>query len=230
MKVILTTIVIMNDVYRRHYYYFCSVFKHVDDSFRNHCIHGFPELPASDVDGRIGKSNTTVSVLIPEMNFTCHNVTLASFTVTGAIPRGQQNPAIQIWRENSSQSGLYYKIGRSIPIHKPGSSSQNVCANGTIRIASRTYLCILNPEFQVHVQSGDILGLEIPPTTDDNFEVYFINGGPMNYVFQGNLPPTVNLSSNRSLVQQFPQVSFDITTGIPTQCFVCLFLIVIFLC
>ena len=148
------------------------------------------------------------------MNFTCCNKTIASFTVTGRTPKGQWNPEIQIWRENSSHPSIYHKIHSGIPVHKPGRDSEIVCANGTIRIASRTYLCILNTKFQLPVEMGYILGLELPPTSNHSFDIYFTSGGPTNYVFLEKLSSTINLSSSDSQVQQLiPQISFSFTTG-----------------
>ena len=81
------------------------------------------------------------------------------------------------------------------------------------RIVGDTFWCILNDNLQVSVQPGDILGIELPRTS--NIEILFTNGGPVNYVFNGRPGSTVNLSNNESFskVQQLPQIVFNLTSG-----------------
>ena len=160
----------------------------------------------SEVGGR-GDTTTVVTVLIPDMNFTC-NGTLAGFTVAGRTPNGQQNPRIQIWRENCSQPGVYYKTGPDVTLN-----GFVVCADGALRIASRTFWCILDRNFQIVVQPGDILGLELAPTDDDGFEILFTSGGPTNHVFHQRLDSTAVDLSSSSAVQQLPQITFALTSG-----------------
>jgi hypothetical protein len=161
----------------------------------------------------IAQASSAVTVLIPEMNFTC-NQTILAFSFGGIDRRGggQQDPMIQIWRENSSMPGNYYKI--TCPI--PENNFDIVCADGLTRInppTQRSFLCILNKEYQVSVEPGDILGLEIPPTNDDDFDILFTRGGPINYIFNARLNPTVDLSENSATVAQLPQISFGFTSG-----------------
>ena len=132
----------------------------------SNCIRGFPTIPVFREDS-IARKSSAVTVLIPEMNFTCSQRILAFYF--GGINRqgGQQDPMIQIWRENSSTPGNYYKIERPIPVN----NSDIVCADGltlTNPPTRRSYLCILNKDYQVSVEPGDILGLEIPSTDDDD--------------------------------------------------------------
>ena len=153
-----------------------------------------------------------MTVLIPRMNFTCSQRILAFYF--GGINRrgGQQDPMIQIWRENSSMPGNYYKIERPIPVN----ISDIVCADGlppTNPPARRSFLCILNKDYQVSVEPGDILGLEIPSTDDDDFDIWFTSGGPLNYIFDTELNSTVELSENSTTEAQLPQISFEFTSG-----------------
>ena len=176
----------------------------------NDCTSGFPTVPVSS-DISIAQESSTVTVLIPDMNFTC-NQTIVAFTVAAANTQGDQDPMIQVWRENSSQPHNYYKIGYPIPVK----ISTAVCADGLPRIDAsnrRLYWCILNKEFQISVEPGDILGIEIPPTEDDDVDIWFTRGGPPNYVFDGRLNSTVDLSENTTVVQQLPQISFGFTSG-----------------
>ena len=91
----------------------------------NECTKGFPNIPVFSEES-IAEDSSVVSVLIPDMNFTC-NQTIAAFTVAASNRRGgDQDPIIQIWRENCSQPGNYYKTGRPIPVN----TSTVVCADG----------------------------------------------------------------------------------------------------
>ena len=92
-----------------------------------------------------------------------------------------------------------------------------VCADGLPTVDESTrrfHLCVLNKEYQVSVQPGDIIGLEIPPSNDDDFDIWFTKGGPTNYVFGSQLNSTVDLSEgNATAVKQLPQISFGFTSG-----------------
>ena len=172
---------------------------------------GFPHFPASlEKDGG-GNSKTAVTILIPDMRSTC-NGTLAGFTFTGINrQKGHQDPIIQIWRESSSQPSIFYRTGPAIAVNI--SDIAGVCDDGLPKIASKTFWCILKKDFQVSIQPGDILGLELPPISHDDFDIIFIRGGPTNYVFHQLNSSTVNLSSHDSVVQQTPQITFGLTSG-----------------
>ena len=157
----------------------------------------------------IAQNSSVVTVLIPDMNFTCCE-TLVAFTFVGINrQKGRQDPMIQIWRTNASHPGAYYKTGPSIPVN----TDNIVCADGLPDIAFRTYLCILNKDYQVSVQPGDALGLEIPNTNNDDFDILFTRGGPTNYVFNKRLNSTIKLSETTTTVPQLPQISFGLTSG-----------------
>ena len=65
----------------------------------------------------IAQDSSVVTVLIPDMNFTC-NQTIVAFTLAGINWRGgQQSPMIQFWRENISLPDIYYKTGHPIPVN-----------------------------------------------------------------------------------------------------------------
>jgi hypothetical protein len=177
----------------------------------SNCIRGFPTIPVSR-EKSIAQASSAVTVLIPGMSFTC-NQTILAFSF-GGINRngGQQDPMIQIWRENYSIPGNYYKIERPIPVN----NSDVVCADGlpqTDPSSRRSFLCILNKEYQISVEPGDILGLEIPPTEDDDFDIWFTRGGPINYIFNARLNSTIDLSESTANETQLPQISFGFTSG-----------------
>ena len=162
-----------------------------------------------------GERGVDQTLLIPDMNFTCSGK-LAAIVYSGKERRNgeEMDPKIQLWRKNSCHLGVYRKIGASISVHSRGDESRVVCADGAIRISSRTYLCILNEPLQFSVQPGDIFGLEIPSTDDDDFVILFTDGGPNNYEvsLQQDNKVTLHLE-NASQVQQLPQISVSVTSG-----------------
>ena len=110
------------------------------------------------------------------MNFTC-NGTLAGFTFAGINRReGHQDLKIQIWRENVSKRDGYHKIGHAISVNI--SEEDIVCADSLIRPKKgiKILWCILNENFRLSIQPRDILGLELPPTHDNDFDIFFTRG------------------------------------------------------
>ena len=177
----------------------------------NNCIRGFPGIPVSEVDDRTSNSRITTQ-LIPEMNFTC-NATIVGFIVAGRNLNNGPHSQVQIWRKNSSQnSTVYYKV-ESFSVDTAGSGS-TVCMAERV-IVGNTRWCILRDNFQVSVQPGDVFGLELPRTNND--EIFFTSGGPVNYIFGRQLNSDVNLSHNGSYsnAQQLPQIVFNLTSGKP---------------
>ena len=129
------------------------------------------------ISGR-GDNATVVTRLIPAMNFSC-NVTIVSWITSGRVRNGSLVPKIQIWRENSSLPDVYHKVNPAIAV------TSSVCFAGQFtRLFTQVFLCILNDNARVSVQPGDIVGLELPPTNDSNFDIHFTNEGPVNYIFQ----------------------------------------------
>ena len=168
------------------------------------CVTGFTDRPAFQVGQRTGPwpgGNNVLTILIPDMNFT-YNATIAGFIVAGTNFR---NSKIQIWRQNCSQPGTYYKAQSDIIVN--GASG---CVSW-VTIAMGIHFCILK-SMAVSVQPGDFLGLEIP-RTNENSGIYFTSGGPENYVFTGALNSPVELANNSAVVQQRPQIAFNLTSG-----------------
>ena len=75
------------------------------------------------------------------------------------------------------------------------------------------FYCALKQSIHVSVQFGDILGIELPPTNDASFDLYFTDRGPVNYVFQQQLSSTVNTITKSSVVKEQPQITLDIISG-----------------
>jgi hypothetical protein len=128
--------------------------------------------------------------------------------VVAAINRpGQHSPKLQIWREDKVQTGIYYRQGADIPIVDKNPACTLDRRSGGI---SR---CMLNETFQISVQPGDILGLELPPRDDIDFDIYFTPGGPVSYIFEGKLNSTVNISEAAGESNDLPQISLAVTLG-----------------
>lgn len=140
------------------------------------------------------------------MNFTC-SATIFGFIVAGGQLNTQPDAKIQIWRQ-MSQSSLYHKCSPNIPIN-----TNAVCMYESNILNSQLRQCILDDAFRVLVQPGDILGLELPVTDMPDREIFFTNGGPLNYIFGGNLHSPVHLSDSKVQKQQLPQIIFNFTSG-----------------
>ena len=138
--------------------------------------------------------------LFPNLTFGCTG-TIMRLTVAVANRAQVDNnpvqeqtaPKIQIWRKKSD---LYHKAGPEISIF------ESLCVtefqDGT---------CLWNEEARVSVQPGDILGLEIPPTNDDGYEILFTTDDEYKtYIFQRQISSTVNLSEADSITNHLPQI------------------------
>ena len=149
-------------------------------------------------------ANFVVTRLIPELKFTCRG-TIVQFTLGGVLIRsGVHDPKIQIWRERESQCGAYFKSAPDIALNR------SVCDGMATMVSSGVYRCTLKEAFRVSVQPNDILGLELPSTDNGEFELYFKDGGPTNYVFNNQVLGTVVLSSRTKEVQEQPQINITV--------------------
>ena len=147
------------------------------------CLSGFlATLPQSGT-GR-AESQSVTTRLIPEMKFGCNGTIVGYKVVASPNQNGNYHPKILVWRPNTTTQGLYYKLPSDIPIVHTNPPSPP-CVRSTY--SNSVIQCTLSESAQVRVQSGDILGLELPPTDDDRREIYFMSGGPTNLVFQRNL-------------------------------------------
>ena len=134
------------------------------------------------------------------------------FTVAVVDRNGQQRPKLQIWRpigDCHTESNVYYKPGLDISIFR----SSPMCLRG--RLNGGIFRCTLNETYQnlMSVQPGDILGIELPPENDTDFDVYFTERGPENYVFEESLVSTVNLSEADRVTLHMPQINFTVMLG-----------------
>ena len=153
--------------------------------------------------------------VIPEMSFTCHG-TVTHWRAAGEFRtqgNAMINSVLSIWRERSSERGTYNRVGEV----ELGTCGNQVPAPSVTNV----YECTLPQSERVSVQPGDIVGIELPPENDANFQLYFdsTNSGPANSVFDSH-DSTFSLSqASSNITQDQPQVSLtvepDTATTIP---------------
>ena len=175
------------------------------------CSSGFPARDR--IVREVFDSNERSTRLIPEMNFTC-NGTITGYTFAGVTEKmadGGQNPEIQIWRQNCSLPGEYYRTGASIMI------SEVLCEGGFTEVFDGVFHCNLMDTARQKVRSGDILGLELAPQGDIAIDLLFarVIKGPTNYLFSEEQlhyqSLRVVLSERDSVNQELPQITFSIS-------------------
>ena len=174
------------------------------------CSSGFPARDR--IVGDVSRSSERSTRLIPEMNFTC-NGTITGYTFAGITETadGGQNPVIQIWRQNCSQPGEYYRTDASIVI------SEVLCEGGFTKVFDGVFHCNLTDTARQKVRSGDVLGLELAPQGDIAIDLLFarVIKGPMNYLFSEEQLRSqslrVVLSERDSVNQELPQITFSVS-------------------
>ena len=174
---------------------------------RGCCTNGFPSRLVYQVLFLTGPSTR----LIPEMNFTCNGV-IVGYTAALREQNRMQDPIIQVWRKiDTSQPISYCKTSDGIAIDKA------LCVGGLTEISSKVFHCTLNETTtRVPVQSGDILGLELPPRNNDDIILGFArtSRGPTNYVFNRQRLSSPAVLSNRNSVNwELPQITLEIGSG-----------------
>ena len=183
------------------------MFLDYNNAILDQCTCGFPDVTSRTGSG-LGHSNSVTTRLFPDMKFGCSG-TVVRVSMAGEMRAGWQDPKIQIWRENNTHPDIYYKSGPDIKFENSvclGNLNRNQRPQGVFH-------CILSEVAYVSVQTGDILGLELPPTDDDDFEPYFTSEGPMSYVFQQQLNSIVNLSEAHSVTNDLPQINLLVVLG-----------------
>ena len=146
-----------------------------------------------------GRDDTIETRLLLSMRFTCPGI-IVGWTVAGRRRGGTQYPKLQVWREGSSQRDLYNKQGREIQVDAEGTACETIT-----QTCGQIFQCRLREANQVSVQSGDILGVELPPmTSSSGFELFFISvpNTQDHYIFRRQL-----LSSSVRIIDE-PHHSF----------------------
>ena len=125
--------------------------------------------------------------IITGKQFACDG-TIVGWRVAGTVGRGRQYPKLQVWRlrNASASSQEYFKPGNDISMEGTVSSPPVDCD-----IFEHT----LDKVSQVTVQSGDILGIELPPGNDQAFDVlYDLDGEPLTYIYRRRLANEIELT------------------------------------
>ena len=167
------------------------------------CTSGFPDINSSEETAAKEYNNLMMTTnLFPHLRFGCTGKIVRMEVASSTGKNKQQSPLIQVWRENGTQSGLYYKPGPDIPIDR------SVCARRPP--SGKVFRCTLKENFQVSVQPGDILGLELPPSSN----IRFTSDGPAYYVFEGQLNTTANTSEATNEASDLPQINLLVILGL----------------
>ena len=136
--------------------------------------------------------------------------------VTAAVwetPQGDEDPKIQIWREDKTQPGLYHKISSDVQIRR----SNPQCYQRSFR--DDILQCTLREDHRISVQPGDFLGLEIPSLYEDDLTIYFKTGGQTYLIFRGQLGSTVDLFTEpHTISNDEPQITFLVVLGKKFSC------------
>ena len=153
--------------------------------------------------------------LFPELKFGCFGTIVRVTAAVWDSSQGDEDPKIQIWREDKTHPGLYHKISSIIQIRQ----SNPQCDDNQTTIMNDILQCTLIEDLHISVQSGDFLGLEIPSYLEDDLVIYFKTGGPTNLVFQRQLGSTVNLfSESHAITNLEPQITFLVVLGKNFSC------------
>ena len=142
--------------------------------------------------------NRVSTIIVPEMSFTCSG-TVTHWRAAGVFRTGgnaDTNSVLSIWRERSNEAGKYDRIGR-IELGICGSENPAPSVSGVYECALATNMVL--------VQSGDIIGIELPSANSVKFQLHFYdtNSGPANYVFDSHNSP---LSLSEATQRGQPQI------------------------
>ena len=172
------------------------------------CADGFPnpmmqfrDRSTSYFSGR--SVADSYSVLIPGMKFTC-NAKITRVIVGGVRRSGNERMKLRIWKENATRPRIYHKSEEIIDLIPDICDYDN--SNGR-------YVCRLMGRNQISVEPGDMLGIELPPSEDADFELYSVPAPLLlNYIFEGtNLSSMVNLCKRIGEINMRPLIMVRIT-------------------
>ena len=138
--------------------------------------------------------------IIPSLMFDCDGA--ITKWIVGAIWRNSaSHPDLQLWRLNSSENGVYTKVGNTTLIAAESNANQ---------------LYEFPVEPSLAFQSGDILGIFQPSTSRSRLSILYGtgSGNPWNYIFKPLLnvtePPLETFTTSRSRQTVLPLVTMEI--------------------
>ena len=164
------------------------------------------------------------TILIPRMRFICDGTIRYELTVVGRLKNGSLSPTLQLWRRNRRRS---FRLRGMRTMIEFNSIKQCECCS-RINSSESEELDLVQCTFpwtntdDIQVQAEDIIGIEIPPTANTSFEIYFSNSAEVNLLFfQRKYTPgdNVKLSDNNMTVSnKQPQIKLEIvpTSGKPS--------------
>ena len=179
------------------------------------CTNGFPSVLSQDRAGSTGdNSNELTTRLFPDMEFRCSGKIESLMVAVNHRNSGRGiSPRVQVWRENRATPGVYYKTTVDIPISK----SLSYC---TLNNSTGLMQCDLRNTSLNGVQSGDILGLELPAPDSTGLEIVFVGGNSFtSLVFRRRLlvGATVTLSMADATINEQPLLNFFIAPNAGMQ-------------
>ena len=147
---------------------------------QHQCTNGFTELALYNVSGR-GQQNLGTFRLIPGMNFSCNGY-VVWLRIAGRWRQslsGQMYPKLQILRPN--RMGEYDKTGSELSLNP----SLRLCrGKAKWGKANNVYQCSLRRQAHVPFRRGDVVGIALPPRSNNKFLLYFkAHEGPINYIY-----------------------------------------------
>ena len=142
--------------------------------FSNYSAHCLRRFPGEAIFEEAGQTEVhrqqVITRLFPNLKFGCFGTIVRVTAAVRDIYHGDEDPKIQIWREDKIQPGLYHKISSSVQIKK----SDPPCYRSSLN--SRVFQCILRADYRISVQPGDFLGLETPSIDNEDFSLGFTSG------------------------------------------------------
>ena len=166
------------------------------------CAYGFPTQDEfQNCVHRDEQSYFNRTRLIPGMNFTC-NGTITNVTVGGVMRGNQRMKSVRIkfWKESAIQPGIYHKSNKTIVL----ALKRNMCNR-----QDRQCMLRLMDKKQISVEPGDILGIEVPPRDDADFELHSVSApGLTNYIFKGTNHSRVDLNDRIMETEVQPLIIF----------------------
>ena len=177
----------------------------IDQRWIQQCTEGFPTMLEPMMSSSGPRRDSPTSILIPEMNFSCDS-TIMSVEVVGKKNDNDnmRYPRLQVWREDKYEQGIYYKVKDSDIVLNPSAAT---CKSVSMNCRGKT---IFNyTQAGIKINSGDILGLRLPPSSMSGFKILFTQSSPAlnSYVYVGSNagPLCVNLSDESSMKVQHVQ-------------------------
>ena len=147
--------------------------------------------------------------LFPEMNFTCDS-TIKSVEVVGqkneTDDMPMDYPRLQIWRKDKNDL-IYCKVEDSDIVLNPSTAT---CNPNNMNCRGKNTFSYT--QARIKINSGDILGLRLPPSSMAGYKIFTESSATLNsYVYVGpnHDPLCINLSNVSSMRVKQPQIKLQ---------------------